>query len=65
LGWGLTQKVVSWEGKNWLFFEARRWDFFNFLRIILLVVWDEVFGESRWVFFFFFVFFFVFGDMVI
>ncbi len=52
LGWGLTQKVVSWKGKVWLFFKARRWDFFNFPRIILLVVWDGVFGENRWILFF-------------
>jgi hypothetical protein len=38
------------------------WDFFNFQGIILLVVWDGVFGESGWVFFFFL---FFFCDMVI
>jgi len=35
LGWGLTQKVVSWvawEGEVWLFFKAGRWDFSNFPR---------------------------------
>jgi hypothetical protein len=35
LGWGLTERVVSWvawEGEIWLFFKTRRWDFFNFMR---------------------------------
>jgi hypothetical protein len=60
LGWGLTQRVipwVAWEGEVWLFFKARRWDFFIFQGIIHLVVWDQVFGENRWVLLFFFSFF--------
>jgi hypothetical protein len=35
LGWGLTQKVVSWvawEGEVWLFLKARKWHFSNFSR---------------------------------
>jgi len=35
LGWGLTQKVVSWvawEGEVWLFFKVGRWDFKNIIR---------------------------------
>jgi hypothetical protein len=67
LGWGLTQRVdswVAWEGKVWLFFETRRWDLFLiFQRIILLVVWDGVFGKNGWVFVFF-GFFGFFCDMV-
>jgi hypothetical protein len=30
LGWGLTQRVISWvawEGEVWLFFKVGRWDF--------------------------------------
>jgi hypothetical protein len=35
LGWWLIQRFVSWvawEGKVWLFFKVRRWDFLNFPR---------------------------------
>jgi hypothetical protein len=53
---------VAWEGEVWLFLNVGRWDFFNFQRIILLVVWDGVVGERGWVYiyiFFFFSFFLV------
>jgi hypothetical protein len=50
---------VAWEGEVGLFFKEGRWDFLNFSSIILLVVWDGVFRESGWVFFFLFFFSFV------
>jgi hypothetical protein len=49
LGWGLTQRVVSyvaWEGEVWLFFKHEGGIFLISQGIILLVVWDGVFGES-------------------
>jgi hypothetical protein len=42
---------VAWEGEVWLFSRQEDGIFFNFQRIILLVVWDGVFGKSGWVFF--------------
>ncbi len=62
MGWGLSQRVVSWvawEGEVWLFFKTRKWDFFNFQR-------NYSFGGVGWgvwrkhvgMFFFFGLFFF-------
>jgi hypothetical protein len=49
---------VEWHGREKFGYFSRQEDgiFFNFQRIILLVVWDGVFGESGWVFFVFFSF---------
>jgi hypothetical protein len=55
-GWGIIQRVVSWvawEGEVWFFSRQEGDIFLIFQRIILLVVWDGVFGESRWGVFFF------------
>jgi hypothetical protein len=54
LGWELTQRVVSWvawEGEFGCFSGEEGEIFLIFRGIILLVVWDGVFGESGWVFF--------------
>jgi hypothetical protein len=69
LGWGLTQRAVSWvawEGKVWLFFKVGKWDLKNFPR-------NYSYGGVRWgvwrkrtvfFFFFFFFFFFWYGDLM-
>jgi hypothetical protein len=66
LGWGLTQRVIYWvaqEGEVWFFLKQEGGIVLTFHGIILLVMWDGVFGGSRWVFFF--CSFFFFCDMVI
>ncbi len=54
MGWGLSQRVVSWvawKGKVWLFLKVGRWDFKKILRNNVLVVWDGVVGERGWLYF--------------
>jgi hypothetical protein len=47
---------VALEGEIWSFLKERR-GIFLIQGINLLVVWDEVFGENKWVFLFFLFFF--------
>jgi hypothetical protein len=60
LGWGLLQRVFfGWHGREKFgCFSKKEGGILKKIQgIVLLVVWDEVFGESGRVFFFFSFFF--------